>query len=119
MEKRVTKKDYFKMIREVVAVADVDNKDELITFVDSQIELLNKKRNSVNSKKAAEIEAMVERVYESLVEIGRPATATEIAEKMGVSNQKASAYLKKLVETERVEKHSEKRVSYFNIKSED
>ena len=115
MEKRITKKEYFKMLRKVVEVANVDNRDELMIFIDDQIKLLDKKKSSVNTKKAAEIEATLEKIYEALKEINRPATATEVADKVGVSNQKASAYLKKLVEAERVERVPDKRVAYFKI----
>ena len=44
-----------------------------------------------------------------------PATATEVADKSGVSNQKASAYLKKLVEAERVVKTLDKKKSFFSV----
>ena len=115
MEKRITKKEYFKMLRKVVEVANVDNRDELITFIDDQIKLLDKKKSSVNTKKAAEIEATLEKIYEALKEINRPATATEVADKIGVSNQKASAYLKKLVEAERVVKTLDKKKSFFSV----
>ena len=115
MEKRITKKEYFKMLREVVEVADVDNRDELVSFIDDQIELLNRKKGSVNTKKAAEIEAILEKVYEALKEIDRPATATEVGNKIGVSNQKASAYLRKLKEAGKVERVPDKRVTYFKI----
>ena len=115
MEKRITKKEYFKMLRKVVEVAEVDNRDELITFIDDQIALLNKKKSSVNTKKAAEIEATLEKVYEALKEINRPATATEVADKIEASNQKASAYLKKLKEAGKVERVLDKRVTYFKI----
>lgn len=115
MEKRITKKEYFKMLRKVVEVADVDNRDELVNFIDDQIELLNRKKGSVNTKKAAEIEATLEKVYEALKEINHPATATEVADKIEVSNQKASAYLKKLKEAGKVERVLDKRVTYFKI----
>ena len=115
MEKRITKKEYFKMLRKVIEVADINNRDELITFIDEQIKLLDKKKGSVNTKKAAEIEATLEKVYEALKEINRPATATEVADKIGISNQKASAYLKKLKEAGKVERIPDKRVAYFKI----
>lgn len=118
MEKRITKKEYFKMLRKVVEVANVDNRDELITFIDDQIKLLDKKKSSVNTKKVAEIEATLEKIYEALKEINHPATATEVADKIGVSNQKASAYLKKLVEAERVVKTLDKKKSFFSVNAD-
>ena len=39
----------------------------------------------------------------------------EIAEKVGISGQKCSALLTQLVNTEQVEKYTEKRVTYFRL----
>jgi len=39
----------------------------------------------------------------------------EIAEKVGISGQKCSALLTQLVNTEQVEKYTDKRVTYFRI----
>lgn len=110
MEKKMTKRNYFEILKGVVA----DNA-ELVEFLDAQIALLDRKKGSVNSKKVAEVEATMEAAYNALVEIGRAATATEIATAMNVSNQKASAYLRKLVEAGKVVKSTEKRVSYFTV----
>lgn len=118
MEKRVTKKEYFEMLKEVVEIAEVDNKDELITFINNQVELLNRKKKSVNTKKQEEVEEKTERVFEALVSLGRPATATEIGNEIGVSNQQASAYLRKLILAGRVENKPVKKVSYFQIVEE-
>lgn len=111
----MTKKEYFGEIKKIVEGANVDNRDEILEFIDRQVELLSRKASSVNTKKAQEIAETIENVFNALVEIGRPATATEVAEKLGVSNQKASAYLKKLVEAERVVKTLDKKKSFFSV----
>lgn len=41
--------------------------------------------------------------------------AMDVAGHFGISGQKASALLKQLVDTERLEKYSEKRVTYFKV----
>lgn len=116
MEKtRMTKKEYFGEIRAIVEGVNVDNRDEILEFIDRQVELLSRKANSTNTKKAQEIAETVEVTFNALAEIGRPATATEVAEKLGVSNQKASAYLKKLVEAGKAVKTVDKKKSFFSI----
>lgn len=117
MEKKMTVKQKFEEVRKVIAGSDAANKNELMEFIDERIKMQEKKTGS-NSKKNAEIEAKVEEVYKALVEMGRPATATEIGDKVGFSNQRTSAYLKKLVDENKVEKFAEKRVSYFKVINE-
>lgn len=115
MEKRkVTVKGYFEMVREVIANADVANREELLEFIDKRIELQDKKRSG-NSKKNEEIEAKVEEVYNALVKLNKPATATEIGNEIEYSNQRVSAYLKKLVDAGRVERVPDKRTAYYKI----
>ena len=48
MEKvrKITKKERFEMIKEIVLNACVENEAEMIEFIDNEINLLNKKRAS-------------------------------------------------------------------------
>ena len=43
--KRVTKKEYFGMVREIVEASGVDNKEDILAFVDREVELLSKRKN--------------------------------------------------------------------------
>ena len=109
--KRITKKEYFAMIREVVA-----GNEELVAFVDHEVELLNKKSTG-KTKTQVENEALVEDIYNHLVEIGTPVTVTELIAKAEIelTNQKVSALLKKLVDAGRVAKVVDKKKSYFSV----
>ncbi len=109
--KRVTKKEYFEILRGIV-----EGNDELVTFIDHEVELLSKKSN-VRTKAQIENDAIVEDIYNYLAEIGRPVTVTElIAEaKLEFTNQKVSALLKKLVDAGRVVKVTDKKKSYFSV----
>lgn len=114
--KRMTKKDYFAELRELVVGAE--REAELVAFIDHEVELLSKKVNG-KTKTQKENEVLVERVYNALVEIARPVTVTELQgandEVKEMSNQKVSALLKKLVDAERVIKTVDKKKSYFSI----
>lgn len=122
MEKvrKVTKKERFEMIKEIVLNAGLDNEAEMIEFLDNEINLLNKKRASgAKTAKQKENEVLVERLYEVLAEIGRPVTVSELQaenEEFGaMSNQRVSALMKKLTDAERVTKTVDKKKSYFSI----
>lgn len=109
--KRVTKKEYFEILRGIV-----EGNDELVAFIDHEVKLLSKKSN-VRTKAQIENDAIVEDIFNYLAEIGRPVTVTElIAEAhLEFTNQKVSALLKKLVDAGRVVKVTDKKKSYFSV----
>jgi HSP90 family molecular chaperone len=122
MEKvrKITKKERFEMIKEIVLNAGLDNEVEMIEFLDNEINLLNKKRASgAKTATQKENEVLVERLYEVLAEIGRPVTVSELQKENdefgAMSNQKVSALMKKLTDTNRVTKTPDKKKSYFSI----
>ena len=110
----MTKKEMFAEIRNAVA----DNED-FVAFLDHEIELLNKKRPSVNSKAKAESEARANAVYETLATCDKPVTVTELIaladnEVATFTNQRVSALLRKLGD-EKVKKEVIKGKAYFSI----
>ena len=122
MEKvrKITKKERFEMIKEIVLNACVENEAEMIEFIDNEINLLNKKRASgAKTATQKENEVLVERLYEVLAEIGRPVTVSELqteSEEFGaMTNQKVSALMKKLADAGKVDKTVDKKKSYFSI----
>ena len=116
---KMTKKDWFAVIREMVENSEREDKAEMLGFIDHDVELLSKKRTSTNSKKDKENEALCEQLEKALAEIGRPVTITEFmkestAEVATLSNQKLTARLRKcMVERGTVDKKVDKKKSYF------
>ena len=120
MEKKVTKREKFEMLKALVK----DNA-MLVEFIDHEIELLDKKKSNGNAKTNEKMEKSVELVYNALVSVGRAVSASELiaestldelANESGVvSTQKVSAMLKKLVESGKVEKFTDKKKTYFKI----
>lgn len=115
MEKKLTKKDYYGMIREMVA-----NNSELVAFIDHELELLAKKSNSKTpTKTQVENENIMELIKNELARIDRPVTVTELQSESEAlatySNQKLSALLKKLVDTNQLARVIDKKKSYFSI----
>ena len=114
MANKKTKRDLFLEVREVVA-----GNEELVAFVDHELELLNKKTSTKSTKVNDEQVALMEKIVNALNEIGRSVTITELqkenAEMAGYSNQKLSAMLKKLVDNKQVTKMVDKKKSYFMV----
>ena len=113
--KKLTKKDYFKELREMVAEI---GRTDLVDFIDHEIELLTKKGSkSTPTKTQVENEAIKEEIVATLKDLGKYATITEIQganlELERLSNQKISALLKQLVDTNVVEKMIDKKKAYF------
>lgn len=116
----MTKKEKFEMLKVLVA----DN-DMLVEFIDHEIELLDKKKSNGNAKANEKMEKAVEFVYETLVGMDRAVSVseliaendmTEIANELNVvSTQKVSALLKKLVDSGRVVKFTDKKKTYFKV----
>lgn len=124
MEKKMTKKDYFNLVAEIVANADVENQDDIQAFISHEIELLEKKSSkSKPSKTQKENEGTMQEIVSVLATLDTPVTVTELMkadETMAVySNQKLSALLKKLVDNGTVKKTVEKKKSYFFLVSEE
>ena len=113
--KKLTKKDYFDMLREIVVSME---RQDLVDFIDHEKELLVRKGSkSAPTKTQVENEAIKEKIVATLVELDRYATITDIqnanTELADLSNQKVSALLKQLVDTNIVEKMIDKKKAYF------
>lgn len=112
MANKKTKRDLFLEVREVVA-----GNEELVAFVDHELELLDKKASTKSTKVNDEQIALMDKIINALNEIGRSVTISELqkenAEMAEYSNQKLSAMLKKLVDNKQVTKIVDKKKSYF------
>ena len=117
--KKMTKKDYFAILRASYP-ATADNYDEVIAFIDHEVDLLNRK-NSADKKptaqqvanegiKTAILEGMTPNRLYTITEIQK-----EIPECAEMSNQKISALVRQLKEAGLVNKTEDKRKSYFSL----
>ena len=125
--KKLTKKDYFAQIREIVK----DNAD-LVAFIDHEVDLITRKNsNNSQTKTQKENEAVIEMLVNELEKVGKPITITDLMSTSDtikdyvlengnhLTNQKISALLNKLVDPEnpnaRLVKVTDKKKSYFSI----
>ena len=123
MEKRLTKKDYFEMIKGVCA-----DRTDIVNFCNHEIELLSRKNSKSGATKTQkENEIVANMLVEELAKVGKPITITDLMNTSEIvknytlengnnlSNQKISAIFKQLVENNRIVKVTDKKKSYFSI----
>lgn len=123
MEKRLTKKDYFEMIKGVCA-----DRTDIVDFCNHEIELLSRKNSKSGATKTQkENEIVANMLVEELAKVGKPITITDLMNTSdtiknytlengnNLTNQKISAIFKQLVESQRIVKVVDKKKSYFSI----
>lgn len=115
MANKMTKKDYF---NQLLAIKEVSANEDLVGFINHEIELLAKKSGkSGQTKTQKENEAILKTIVECLATDRTPMTITELqgayTELADFSNQKLSALMKKLVDNGTVTKTVDKKKSYF------
>ena len=113
--KKMTKKDFFKELRGMVA-----DRQDLVDFIDHELELLDRKSSkSAETKTQIENKSIMETILSELTRIARPITISELQSESDIlkeySNQKLSALLKKLVDSNQVVKTTDKKKSYFSV----
>lgn len=120
---KTTKKEYFAMLLEI---EEVKENAELVAFIKKELELLNKKSNSVSekrSKRQEENEAYKEIIYKYMEsEPNRLFTISEIIKFKELpdddfSAQRASALLTQLVNDRKIERTYDKKKSYYQYKA--
>ena len=118
MEKKITKKEMFGRLIEIVKGANIEDTDAIVEFLNHEIELVSKKRNG-QTKTQKENEKLVEVVFEGIANAGHPVTVTELFKAVESdeikSAQKVSALVKKLVDAGRVTRTEDKKKAYFSI----
>lgn len=121
MTKRMTKKEMFAVIAETINAVEVENKAEMLNFINHEIELLEKKSSkSGQTKTQKENELLKAELLTAFAEMEKPVTISEFCEKTShpvgkLSNQKLSALLNQLVKTGKMVKTIEKKKSYFAV----
>lgn len=117
-EKKMTKKEMFQVL---LAMDCVKERDDLVKFIEHEIELLDRK-NGGNRKPTAQ-QVANEKIKDKILEVlVKPMTATQTMKaiepdfpEITLTTQRISALLRTLGEkgTGEVEKYTEKRVTYF------
>ena len=119
--KKMTKKETINLLIDVLnGTKEVEDMQIFVDFLVHERELLEKKSsNSGQTKSQKENEVIKDKIVETLRELAKYATITEIqnanVELSELSNQKISALLKQLVDTGVVDKMVDKKKAYFKV----
>lgn len=129
---KITKKEYFAIVKDIVEASGADNKADIVAFLDHEVELLNKKSGKSKATPTQATNAVTLSVIkEVLGELDKPVTITELltdvrlqsytettrdGEKViAMTNQKLSSLMKKLVDAGEVVRTEEKKKAYFSL----
>ena len=123
MEKKLTKKEMFEMIKGVCA-----DRTDIIDFCNHEIELLSRKNSKSGATKTQkENEIVANMLVEELAKIGKPITITDLMNTSetvknytlengnNLTNQKISAIFTQLKDNHRIVRVVDKKKSYFSI----
>lgn len=115
-EKKLTKREMFTML---LAIEEVGANEDLVNFINHEIELLDKKAGKA-SKSQKENEGIKARLVEELVAIGKAVTVTEFikaseyAQENEFSNQKITSLFSQLEKAKEIQKVVLKGKSYYS-----
>lgn len=120
MANKITKKEYFKMVIEVL---ETQGRNDLIEVMQHEIDLLEKKAsNAKMTKTQTANEGIKKTIIEELARIGTPVSITNliasspaIATATGGSNQKVSALMTQLKNEGLVVRTQDKKTALFSI----
>ena len=120
---KVTKRERFEQLMEIVKASEVENSAELVAFIEHEVELLTKKnsRSGKPTKTQVENESIKAQIVSVLESAGKPMTVTQLlakSELADLSNQKVSALLTQLRKTGRVVRTVEKKVAFYSLADE-
>ena len=120
---KVTKRERFSQLMEIVKASNVENSAELVAFIEHEVELLTKKnsRSGKPTKTQVENETIKAQIISVLERIGKPMTVTQLLaenEFTGLSNQKVSALLTQLRKSGEVVRTIEKKVAFYSLPDE-
>ena len=115
MANKITKRDNFNALLNIEEVA---SNAELVEFIKHELELLDRK-NKAKSGELTETQkenlALGEEMVEFIAKAGKELSVADIRNHFGITAQKATPILTKLVENGKLNKRVDKRVSYFSV----
>lgn len=120
---KVTKRERFAQLMEIVKASEVENSAELVAFIEHEVELLAKKnsRSGKPTKTQVENETIKAQIVSVLERVNKPMTVTQLlaeSELADLSNQKVSALLTQLRKSDKVVRTIEKKVAFYSLSDE-
>lgn len=115
MENKITKRDNFKTL---LAITEVKANPELVKFIEHEIALLDKKnvsRKNEMTETQKENLILKDKILDYLTKANTEMSCSQIAKEFGLSTQRTSPILEKLIADNKLVKESKKRINYFRI----
>ena len=116
--KKITKRDYFAILRESYP-ATAENYDEVIAFIDHELELLTKKNSAERKPTAAQKENEGIKAIILAALTTTPTSISDLQKKDAalaeISNQKISALLRQLIIDNKVVRTEDKKKALFAL----
>lgn len=117
---KITKKEMFAMVREIVIANGGENAELLTNFIDHEVELLTRKNTGEKKPTANQIanESIKAEILAEM-EFGKMYTCSDIVKNVEVCNgftiQKVSPLMNQLADSGKVVKTTDKRKTYFSL----
>lgn len=119
MANKMTKKDWFEVIKAVVETSEMENREGAIKFIDHELELLaNKKSNSAKTKVQKANEGVKADILAAMGDIAEPVTISALMKDERLcdySNQKLSALMRQLEAVGEVVRTKDKKSTLFSL----
>ena len=118
--KKMTKRE---VINLMLADSNIASNSMYVAYLENELSILERKssKTTMNATQKENV-AIMESILNALTEIAKPVTISDLqannAEMAKFSNQKLSALLKKLVDSNQVVKTTDKKKSYFSVNAE-
>lgn len=119
MTNKMTKKDWFAVLAQMVDASDYEDKEGAKAFIAHEVDLLGRKSGkSTMTKIQKENVSIMDTIKEVLTDFGKAVTISELmtdARLSSYSNQKLSALVRQLVKAGEVTRTEDKKKAYFSI----
>ncbi len=97
----MTKKEFMEKVIAMIEKTEIVDEEVMAEFARNEIEKIdraNERKKSKMTEKAKENIQLMDKIYEDILKVDEPTTATTVGEYMEISTQKASSLLRKMVD---------------------
>lgn len=97
----MTKKEFMEKVIAMIEKTEIVDEEAMVEFAHNEIEKIdraNERKKSKMTEKAKENIQLMDKIYEDILKVDEPTTATTVGEYMEISTQKASSLLRKMVD---------------------
>lgn len=97
----MTKKEFMEKVIAMIEKTEIVDEEVMVEFAHNEIEKIdraNERKKSKMTEKAKENIQLMDKIYEDILKVDEPTTATTVGEYMEISTQKASSLLRKMVD---------------------